>query len=186
MSDFRAASRYSKSLLGLANERGVLKDVHADMLMFTDVCDQNRDFGLMLKNPVIKHDKKRSILEAIFKNKVNDLTLSFFDIITRKNRESILPAIAKEFHYQFNTFKSIEIAKVTTAIPLSEELRSQIISLVKDVSDLKDVELLEEIDKDIIGGFVLKIADRQIDDSLKSKIKALELKFSQNPYIKEF
>ncbi|GAA0892284.1 ATP synthase F1 subunit delta [Fulvivirga kasyanovii] len=186
MSEFRAASRYAKSLLELAEEKGVLEEVHKDMLSFHELCNENREFTLMLKNPIIKHDKKRAILEKVFKGKVNDLTMAIFDIITRKNREGILPAIAKEFHNQYNLLKKIEVAKVTTAVPLSPELRTQFEDLVKKISAKDSVELSEVVDKDIIGGYVLKISDRQIDDSLKSKLKALELKFSQNPYIKEF
>lgn len=186
MSEFRAASRYAKSLLELADEKGVLEDVHKDMLEFSELCRENREFVLMLKNPVIKHDKKRAILEQIFKGKVNDLTMAIFDIITRKNREAILPMIAREFHNQYNLLKKVEVAKVTTAVPLSAELRTQIEDMVKKISSWDKVELTEVVDKDIIGGYVLKIGDRQIDDSLRSKLKALELKFSQNPYIKEF
>lgn len=186
MSEFRAASRYAKSLLELADEKGVLEEVHKDMLSFYELCKENREFELMLKNPIIKHDKKRAILELIFKGKVNDLTMAIFDIITRKNREGILPVIAREFHVQYNFLKKIEVAKVTTAVALSPELRSQFEDLVKKISSKDKVELTEVVDKDIIGGYVLKINDRQIDDSLKSKLKALELKFSQNPYIKEF
>jgi F-type H+-transporting ATPase subunit delta len=58
--------------------------------------------------------------------------------------------------------------------------------MVKGYSNMKQVELVEKVDKDMIGGFVLNIADRQIDASIKNKIKALKVKFSQNPYIKEF
>lgn len=186
MSDYRAASRYAKSLLELANEKGVLEEVHNDMLSFQQVCKDNYSFLLMLKNPVIKHDKKRAILEQIFKGKANDLTLAFYDIITRKNREAILPAIAKEFHNQYNLYKSIEVATVTTAVPLDQGLRSKLELLVQKISSKDKVELVEIVDKDIIGGYILKVGDRQIDDSLRSKLKELELQFSQNPYIKEF
>lgn len=186
MSEYRAASRYARSLLELANERGVLEEVHNDMQSFTQVCKENRQFVLMLKNPVIKHDKKRAILEEIFKNSFNSLTLAFFDITTRKNREALLPAIAKEFHTQYNVVKSVELATVTTAVPLDAGLKAKMKDLVMKISSKKEVELIEVVDKDIIGGYVLKVGDRQIDDSLRSKLKALELEFSKNPYIKEF
>lgn len=186
MSEFRAASRYAKSLLQLADDKGVLEEVHHDMLSLYQLCDESRDFQLMLKNPIIKSDKKLTILEKIFKGKVNEMTMAIFGIITRKNRTKLLPGIAKEFHEQYNLLKGIEVAKVTTAVPLSEQLRSKIKDLVKSISSKNEVELKEVVDKDIIGGFILNVGDRQIDDSLKSKIKALELKFSQNPYIKEF
>ena len=186
MSDFRVASRYAKSLLELAAEKGKLEEVHQDMLLFAQICDQNRDFKLMLRNPIVKHDKKRAILHEIFKKNVNALTLSIFDIITKKNREAILPSIAKEFHEQYNALKGVGVAMVTTAIPLDKKLKGEIEALVKKISSRDKVNIQEKVDEEIIGGYILKIGDRQIDDSLKSKLKALGLKFSHNPYIKEF
>ena len=73
MADSRAASRYVKSLLGLAVEKNALESVYQDMLLFTKVCEENRAFELMLKNPIIKHSKKREILEKIFEGKVHPL-----------------------------------------------------------------------------------------------------------------
>ena len=185
MADSRAASRYVKSLLGLAVEQGALDQVHHDMLLFSKVSEENRAFSLLLQNPVIKHDKKLSILTAIFKGKVNDLTMAFFDIITRKNREPILAGIAKEFHNAYNLYKGIGKATVTTAVPLDANLRTEFEQLVRNYSDKKQVELIEKVDTEMIGGFVLNVGDRQIDASIKNKLKTLKLKFSQNPYIKE-
>lgn len=186
MSEVRAASRYAKSLLELADEKKVLEEVHKDMLLLTNICKENRDFLLMLKNPIIRHGKKRAILEALFKGKVNDVTFAIFDIITRKNREKILPAIATEFTKQYNVKKGIEVAKVITTVPLDAKLRKEFEQIVAKISNSKTVELEEEVNEDIIGGFVLKVGDRQIDDSIKTKINELKLKFSHNPYIKEF
>ena len=185
MADSRAASRYVKSLLGLAVEQNALEQVHQDMLLFSRLCDENRGLSLMLHSPVIRHDKKLDILKRIFQNKVNPLTMAFFDIITRKNREPILISIAKEFHNAYNVYKGIGKATLVTAVPLDSGLRSEFEKLVKGYSDKKQVELIEKVDPDMIGGFVLNIGDRQIDASIRSKIKTLKLKFSQNPYIKE-
>jgi F-type H+-transporting ATPase subunit delta len=184
--DSRVASRYAKSLLSLAEEQGKLEEVHNDMQLVDATCKESRDLAVVLKNPIIKHDKKRSILEAIFKNKVSDLTLAIFEIICRKNREEILPAIAEEFHIQYNVFKGIEKATVTTAVKIDKGLRESFEKMIKQISDKKTVELEEIVDEKIIGGYVLKVGDRQLDDSIKSKITELELQFSKNPYIKEF
>jgi F-type H+-transporting ATPase subunit delta len=186
MADIRAASRYVKSLLGLAVEQGVLEEVHKDMQLFSKTIDQNRDFKLMLLSPVIKHDTKLEILRKIFKGKVNKLTLSIFEIITRKNREPILASIAKEFHNAYNEYKEIGVASVTTATPLDAKLRTEMEKLVRKYSDKKEIELVEKIDKEMIGGFILNVGDKQIDASIKNKLKALKVKFSQNPYIKEY
>lgn len=185
MADSRASFRYVKSLLGLAVEQNAVDQVHNDMQMFSRVVESNRDFKLMLQNPIIKHDKKREILEKLFKGKVHPLTMSIFDILTRKNREPILPAIAIEFHNAYNEYKGISKAFVTTAVPLDPKLRAEFEKIVKQYSNKKQVELIEKIDKDMIGGFILSVGDRQVDASIKNRLKALKLEFSQNPYIKE-
>lgn len=186
MTDSRAASRYVKSLLQLAVEKNVLEEVHQDMLLFTKVVQESGQFERLLGSPIIRHDKKRDILRALFSGKVNALTMSVFDILTQKNREPLLPAIAQQFHTAYNEFKQISKATVTTAVPLDETLRQQIRGLVQQLSKKPSVELTENIDSSMIGGFILNVGDRQIDASLKSKLKSLQVKFSHNPYIKEF
>jgi F-type H+-transporting ATPase subunit delta len=186
MAESRAASRYVKSLLDLAIDQKALEDVHNDMLFFTRVVNENRAFAAMLKSPVITHDKKNTILSKIFNGKVHALTMSFFDIITRKNREPLLPEIAREFHNAYNNYKGIGKATIISAVPLDDKLRKEFETLVKQYSEKKQVELVEKVDPEMIGGFVLNIGDRQIDASIKSRLKALKLTFSQNPYIKEF
>ena len=186
MADLRVASRYVKSLLGLAVEQGVLEEVHADMLSFALICKESRAFSMMLQSPVIRHEKKRDILEKIFTGKVNKLTLAIMDILTRKNREPLLLPIAKEFHNAYNEYKGISKAFITTTIPMDKELRIEIEKIVKKLSDKKLVEIDEKVDKDLIGGFILNVGDRQIDASIRGKLEMLKLGFSENPYIKEF
>jgi F-type H+-transporting ATPase subunit delta len=186
MADSRVASRYVKSLLSLAVEQKVLEQVHNDMLMFDQACRTSRQFANMLKNPIIKHEKKKDILEALFKGKVNHLTLAIIDILTKKNRESLLPTIAREFHNAYNEYRGIEKATVTTTIAVDGKLKNEIEGIVRKLSTKKQVELVEKIDGDLIGGFVLNVGDRQIDASIKSKLKSLKIKFSENQYLKEF
>ena len=185
MSD-RAASRYIKSLLGLAVEKGLLEDVHKDMQLISKTCKENKTFAAMLKSPVIRHEKKFNILEKIFKGRVNEMTRGFIELITLKNREPILQVIASEFHNAYNEYKGIEKATVTTTITVDAKLKGEIEAIVKKLSTKKQVELVEKIDKDLIGGFVLNVGDRQIDASIKNKLKSLKVKFAENPYIKEF
>ncbi|HEX8039407.1 MAG TPA: ATP synthase F1 subunit delta [Chryseosolibacter sp.] len=185
MADSRAASRYVKSLLGLAVEKNVLEEVHRDMLLFAGAIRSSRALEFLLLSPVIKHGKKLEILRKIFTGKVHSLTMSFFEIITRKNREPILVEIAREFHNAYNEYKGIGKASITTTVPLDAGLRAEFEKLVRKYSEKKQVELVERVDPDLIGGFILNVGDRQVDASIKNKIKTLKLKFSQNPYIKE-
>ncbi|MBL7872814.1 MAG: ATP synthase F1 subunit delta [Cyclobacteriaceae bacterium] len=185
MSDTRAASRYVKSLLGLAVERGVLEEVNTDMQMFDRVCMANRNLVNMLRSPIIRHEKKKNVLDALFKGRVNSLTFDMIDILTRKNREPLLPTIAKEFHVAYNVFKGIGKATITTTVPMDSALRAKIEAVVKQLSNKTEIDLTEKTDPSLLGGFVLNVGDRQIDASISSKLKHLKLKFSENQFIKE-
>lgn len=185
MSDSRAASRYIKSLLGLAVERGVLEEVNTDMQMFDRVCMDNRNLVNMLRSPIIRHEKKKNVLHALFKGRVNPLTFDMIDILTRKNREPLLPTIAKEFHVAYNVFKGIGKATITTTVPMDAALRAEVEAVVKQLSNKTEIDLTEKTDPSLLGGFVLNVGDRQIDASISSKLKHLRLKFSENQFIKE-
>src|SRR5882757_1090019 len=163
MADIRVASRYVKSLLSLAIEQGVVENVHDDMKLFSGVCQSSHPFLNMLRSPIIKHDKKRDVLEAIFKGKVHALTMSIMDILTHKNREPLLPSIASEFAVAYNEYKGIERATVTTTFPIDAKLKADVEAMVMKLSTRKQVELVEKVDKDLIGGFILNVGDRQID-----------------------
>lgn len=186
MAGIRVASRYVKSLLSLAVEQNAVEAVHNDMKLFADTCDKSRDLVNMLNSPIIKHDKKLAILTKIFQGKVHALTMAIMEIITRKNREPLLPAIASEFHNAYNEFKGIGKATITASLPLDAALRAEVEGIVKKLSNRKQIELEERVDKDLIGGFILNVGDQQIDASIKNKLKSLKVKFSENPYIKEF
>src|SRR5688572_19414451 len=131
MTDSKAITRYVKSLLNLAVVKGVLEEVHADMNSFNRVVAENRPLLNVLRSPIIKHYKKRNVLNALFQDRFNDLTMSFFRIITEKNREEILPLIAKEFHNAYNEHQGIGKASVVTAVPLDDELREEILTVAR-------------------------------------------------------
>lgn len=186
MSERRVASRYAKSLIELAEEKGVLEEVNRDMQLFHSITKENRNLELALTNPIISNDKKLNILREIFQKKVTELTYRFFEIISRKNRELILPMIAEEFHTLYNEYKGVVKAKVITTFPLDEKLRAKFKAVVKERFK-KEVELEESVDSSLIGGYILTVGDKQIDESLNSKLKALKLEFahSHQTYIKE-
>lgn len=185
MVNSRVASRYAKSLLDLAVEKGILKEVFKDMVLFGKTCKANRSLVLMLRNPIIHHDKKKAVLYALFKDKFHPATLTLFDIITRKNRENYLPAIAESFEIQYRQHQGIAKAIVITSVPLTEVLRKQFIELVAKQTG-KEIDLVEKIDPSIIGGYVLKIGDQQMDNSVKAKLKTLSYEFSDDSFVKSF
>ena len=186
MTDNRVATRYAKSLIELAIEKGVVDKVHDDMKSFAELCQSNRDFLLMLRKPIISHDRKRKVLYELFEGKVDPSTLAIFDIITRKNREAYLPAIAEEFVSQYRTYRGIQKAVVTTPFPLTEALRSKFKQMVAQQTDSKSVVLEEKVNKELIGGFILRIGDRLMDNSVQHKLQSLSYEFDDDSYIKSY
>ncbi len=180
MSEFRIASRYAKSLLELAQEKKALNKVLKDIETFDNLCETNRDFVLMLKNPIVNHWHKLTIIKKIFEGKVEKMTLSLFEIITRKNREMYLPETAKAFLKQYNEISGIVESTVTTVAPLSAALKKEVTALLDQLTGKKKVQLTEVVNPDLIGGFVLKIGDKQIDESVSSKLRELKLQFQKD------
>jgi F-type H+-transporting ATPase subunit delta len=107
-------------------------------------------------------------------------------MLTRKNREPLLPAIAAEFSNAYNVHKGIQKASVATTFALDANMKKEMEELVRKISGKAQIDLEQKVDETLIGGFILNVGDKQIDASIKSKLKSLKTKFSENPYIKEF
>ncbi|PRY89213.1 ATP synthase F1 subunit delta [Mongoliibacter ruber] len=186
MSDIKVASRYAKALLELAIEKDQLEEVIADVQLLLSIASGNRDFVLMLSSPIVNTDKKFKVLEKLFASSANNITMSFFGIVTRKNRSNVLVSTGREFQKQYNLYKGIQVAEITTTVALDDELRNAVVEIVKEISGLDKVELVEKIDSEIIGGFILKVNDKLLDDSISSKLRDLRLKFAQRYFVKLF
>lgn len=183
MLETKVAKRYAKSILDLAEEMGVMDAVHIDMKLFAAVCDQNRDLSVLLGNPIIHSYKKLEILRKVFSDKMNKMTLSFFEIVTRKGREKFLEHIAKEYLTQYKVKKGILTAEITTAVGLDETLRKEVYAMIRK-ADTSEVELIEKKDPRLIGGFVLRIGDTQYDASISAELRRLAKDFKSNPFVR--
>jgi F-type H+-transporting ATPase subunit delta len=179
MSEIQVASRYAKSIIDLAVEQNALEPVKKDIELFLGTCRANPALQAILKNPIISLEKKANILDGLFGDKLNKMILSFFHIVIRKGRSGILYATAKEFINQYNIIKNVVKATVTSASPLSKENIAQVEEVVKQASK-GEVILSAEVDPDLIGGFILKVGDKQFDTSLSSKLYKLKKEFEQN------
>lgn len=177
MSDFRVASRYAKSLLELSIDLDQLEESRSGMQLIRKVCDENRNFVHLLTNPVIRYDYKLKVIRRIFEGKVNELSSRFMELLCRKGRENLLPEIARVFLEKYNEYKGIVIVEVETAVPLSEDLKKSFKKVAG--KDRKEVVLEERIRRELIGGFILKIGDKQLDNSLSTKLKQLEREFKR-------
>lgn len=185
MAQTKVGSRYAKAFLGLVDEKGKLDVAIKDMEMVHKTISENRDLQVLLKSPVINTDKKVSILKKIYEKQVSDVTMLYLELITKNRREGVLGEIAESFIAQYKAMKDITTATVTSAAVLSDAAKKKIEEIVqKEVGGT--VELTMEVNPELIGGFVLRIGDRQLDTSILSKISELRQEFGKNFYEKEF
>ncbi|HNM23994.1 MAG TPA: ATP synthase F1 subunit delta [Saprospiraceae bacterium] len=186
MSVTRIATRYAKSLIDLAVDQNKLEVVSNDVHTLRDAA-KNRDLYLLLKSPIVHADKKTAVLDALFKGKVDDLTLAYLHLLINKGREGYIPEIAAEFVSQYKTMKGITTVRLITATPVSDavmnDLRNKILESGVTTATL-DIET--KVDPELIGGFVLEFDQKRYDASVAHKLEELKNQFSKNLYIKEF
>ena len=161
--------RYSKALLKTALDKNNLDQVYQDMLQLFQICQSVNEFMLFLHNPVILQSKKKNIIRAVFSGKVTELTLSFLELIIKNKREIFIPDISRRFLDDYKRHKGITTVALTTVVPLDEQLKNSIVQLIK-TRYKTTVELEEEQNNKLIGGFIITIDDKMMDASV---LKAL-------------
>lgn len=183
MQNPRLANRYAKSLVDLAVEKNQLEAVYADMKYMQAVCAGNRDFVSLLKSPIIKADKKANIINAVTEGKVSDITKLFNQLLVTKGRESELPEIVEAFIEQYNAIKGIHSVTLTTAVEVSEAVKTSIQNKVKADQGIANIELNTKVDESLIGGFVLEFNNNLVDASIARDLRDVKKQFAKNVFV---
>ena len=180
----RLAGRYAKSLIDLAVEKNALEQVYDDMLLLQNIFKNNREFVTIMKSPVILPGKKEDIFRAVAQGgRISQFTTLFFQLLIRKSREASFPEIVNAFIDQYKVKKNIQTIKLTTAKPVSDEIRQEIVRKVQAQSPNKQIDLKTEVKEDLIGGFVLEMGDTLVDASIAYDLKAIKKQFLNNDFI---
>jgi len=184
MSLHKIYNRYAKSLIEISQDVGELDATIENANYFTEVT-KVRDFSNLLKNPVFKPEMKLKIIDSLFKGKVNDVFYKFLQLVIRKGRESLLPAIMNEVLVQNKKMNKITDISLTTAVDLPEEFLSVLRdSLQKASITDENLEIITKTDKSIIGGFIIQVEDKLIDSSIKNKLRKVEKNIIEDKYIR--
>jgi len=179
----RLAARYAKSLLDLAIEKGQLDAVYNDMLLLQGLIRSSRELANLLKSPIINPDKKDKILDAVTAGKVSAITSTFIKLLIAKGREAYFAEIVTAFIDQYKDYKGIQTVKLTTAVPVSEDLKKAIVDKIRADKHLKSIELVTAVNEDLIGGFVLEIGDELVDGSIAFDLNNIRKQFQNNDFI---
>jgi len=182
MTGSRAAIRYAKAILSLSLELKKADKVNDDMLLVSSTIEDNQDLQILLNSPVIKTDAKRSALLAIFDKKINKLSQNLINLLIDNKRLPLLTEVARQYTILFDEQKGIQVAEVTTAISLTKKLEEKVLAKVKELTG-KKATLEKIIDPEIIGGFILRVGDKQFDASILGKMNNLRREFENNLHV---
>lgn len=172
MNDSKISVRYSRAIFQSALEQNNLDKVNQDMIFISEICKiaETKEF---LRSPIIPPSKKAGIFHKMLDGNVEKITLSLVELIVKNGRESFIPAIARDFIYEYKKHMGITDSVLTTAVKVDEKVKKQISDLISGIFKTK-VDLKENVDPEIIGGFILQIEDNYIDASIKNKLRKIK------------
>tara|TARA_R110001632_G_scaffold148976_6_gene266260 strand:+ start:115 stop:657 length:543 start_codon:yes stop_codon:yes gene_type:complete len=179
MGSTRAAIRYAKAMLELSNEGGNVAAVLNDMKSVVATLEASKELRVALESPVIKGEDKREVLHQVFDGSSKELS-GLIDILIDNKRPSLLEDVAESFISLYNESKGIEAATVTTAVALTPELEAKVLAKVKELTGGTEVKLESVIDESILGGFILRVGDKQYNASIASQLGKLKREFSNS------
>ena len=178
MAGARAAIRYAKAVLSLATDKKATDSVNKDMKQIVKTIGESDDLREMLQNPLVRSSVKKSVLNQVFKN-TNAITGNLVNTLIANKRIALLEDVASKYNQLYDTLKGTEIAKVTTAVPLTDALKVKVLAKVKELTG-KEVEVVNIIDESILGGFILRVGDIQYNASIANKLNKLKREFTLN------
>jgi F-type H+-transporting ATPase subunit delta len=176
MAGTRAAIRYAKAILEIAQANNNTANVANDMNSIVNAVKDSKELKNFLQSPIIKGEVKYSSLVEIFAAAQKE-TKSLFQLLLTNKRFELLPNIASDFQALVNELNGVEIAKVTTAFPLTAELETKVLAKIKEFSN-KTITIENIVDESIIGGFILTMGDQQYNASVASRLQNLKREFS--------
>ena len=172
----RAAIRYAKAIIEIATESNNTAAVNNDMKTIVSAIKENEELNDFLSNPIVSGQIKMNALNEIFPSLQSE-TKGLFQLLLANKRFEILSAITVQFNKLFDLASGVEQAVVTTAVPLTAELEILVKNKLKEFSS-NTISITNVVDASIIGGFVLRIGDKQYNASVANKLQQLKREFT--------
>ena len=169
------SDRYASALYDLASEKKLVDVVLDDLLFIQSMIKNNKDLKLVIKSPLIKSNDKLEILQNILKSKnPNELSSTFLKVLSKNKRFQKTVDIISQFKNINAQKRGDVLADITSAEKLSNEQQDNIKEQVRTILGDK-LSLSYKVDKQIIGGLIIKVGSKMIDTSLSNKINKLKI-----------
>jgi len=179
MAGTRAAIRYAKAVLDLAQTQNTAAAVNEDMMQVAKSVLDNKDLSNMLQSAVVKASDKKEALLKVFPS-ANPMFSGLLDVLVKNKRVNILGDVASKYVELFEKSQNVEVANVTTAVPLTDDLKNKVLAKVKELTSAEKIEIKNTVDESILGGFILRVGDVQYNASISNQLNSLKREFTLN------
>lgn len=170
---------YGDALFELSKEENKVDEIYDEVQGLIQILDDNPDLTSMMTHPHISKDEKLQTVETVFKGKISDEIIGLMRMVIEKDHFGQMKGIFEYFVSSVKEYKNIGVAKVITPLELSSEKKKEVEKRLLETTDFVSLEMHYEIDKDLIGGMVIRIGDRVVDSSIKTKIYNLSRELSK-------
>ncbi|MDA8019930.1 MAG: ATP synthase F1 subunit delta [Thermoanaerobaculia bacterium] len=168
--DSGVAQVYAEALHQLAVARGVADDVREELRWLAGQIDEQPELDRFVSSPLIDVGDRAESLDTMFRGKLSDTTVDGLQVINRKGRLAILPAIAAAYADRHRELRGKVDVEVVTATAVSDATRGRIAEALREYTG-SEPDLTLRVDPSLIGGIVLRVGDEKADASVKSKIE---------------
>ncbi len=163
---------YSQAILDLAEEQGIADQVGDDLAELSRYVSENEEFASFLASPLIDAGERQVAIEKILRGRVSDLLVNALQVVNRKERMLLVPAIAETYRQELRDLRGRVDVQVRTPVALPAALREKLKTAVTHFTG-RQPDLIEKVDPTLLGGMVVQIGDDKIDASVASKLKAM-------------
>lgn len=164
---------YGNALFELALEQNQIDLIFHDAKEVVNILLENADFVKLLAHPRVSKEEKISLVEKAFKGNISDDITGLIVMIVKKDHSSQVVEVFNAFIKMVKNYKNIGEATVTSAVDLSEDKKKAILSKLIETTKYSSLEISYNVDKSIIGGLIIRIEDRVVDSSIKTKLNTL-------------
>ena len=169
------SDRYASALYDLAAEKKLVDPVLEDLSNLKNILKDNKELSLVVKSPLITSIDKLNIFESLLKKiNANELTTTFIKVIEKNKRFSNLASIITQFMNINSQKRGDVLADITSADELNDDQKNNITNQLKSILGDK-LSLSFDVDKNIMGGLIVKVGSKMIDTSLANKINKLKI-----------
>ncbi len=167
------SARYATALFDVAVEGNKKKELMEELNNINFLFEENKSFMEIYKSPVISNSEKKDLIKKIFEGKVSDYMYNFLRVLVDKNRVSYISGIFNEFKKLYNDSENIAEAIAITAIKLSDEKLEKLKANLCKITN-KTIILENQVDKEVIGGMLIKIGEQELDGTLKKRLNEIK------------